>query len=62
MVARVPQTEKPREIRVGPEASLRASIMWPATRSYAGIWGAPRRRVSPVEEGSTWTIVDWSGS
>jgi hypothetical protein len=26
--------------------------------SYAGNWGAPRRRVSPVEEDSTQGVVD----
>jgi transposase len=29
---------------------------------YVKPFGAPRRRVSPVEEGSTQIVVDWSGS
>jgi transposase len=30
--------------------------------AYVKPFGAPRRRVSPVEEGSTQIVVDWSGS
>jgi putative transposase len=57
--------------RVGREASPSASVIDSQSvrtperggpRGYDAGKSAPRRRVSPVEEGATQTVVDWSGS